>query len=227
MISDEMYNLLYIILTCIINLIGHRATRSTIYSDKGRLNLSIIRYDKFGFSPLFFVIAISFCVICVTSCYEEKSNLSLDDRAQSLNKVIMCPLCPGESIDQSQNQLAVQMRQIVLGMLREGATDSEVKQYFVERYDISVLLEPPRKGFGLILWVVPPVVAIISLLTLFYTFKVMLRPRGSEKEEGTVSLLELSHQERVKYICEVDALLKIDRDTNGSHGGAGKGLNNG
>lgn len=171
--------------------------------------------------------AILLSVICVTSCYEEKSNQSMADRAQGLNKVIMCPACPGESIDQSQNQLAVQMRQIVLDMLEQGATDVEVKQYFVERYDISVLLEPPRRGFGLILWVVPPVVAIIALLTLFYTFSVMLKIRRSEKEEATVPIFDLSQQERVKYINKIDDLLKTDSDNSGLSEGLGKGSNNG
>jgi len=217
-------------ITAIVNLIVQREENSINHRDqrvKGRLSLSNIRYRKFGCVNLFFVTAILFGVICVTSCYEQTSKQSITDRAQGLNKVIMCPACPGESIDQSQNQLAVQMRQIVLDMLEQGATDVEVKQYFVERYDISVLLEPPRRGFALILWVVPPLVAIVALLTLLYTFSVMLKTRRSENGEATIPLFDLSQQERVKYIDKIDDLLKTDSDNGGLYEGLGKGSNNG
>ena len=79
------------------------------------------------------------------------NHISDDDlRIQQLNKAIMCPVCPGESIDQSQNQLSAQMRAIVSEQVREGRSNEQIKAFFVERYTESVLLEPPRKGFSLL-----------------------------------------------------------------------------
>ena len=61
-----------------------------------------------------------------------------EQRAQGLNREIMCPVCPGESIDQSQHILAVQMRGIVDEKLAEGWNDEEIRDFFVERYGASV-----------------------------------------------------------------------------------------
>ena len=58
----------------------------------------------------------------------------MERRAQDLNETIMCPVCPGESIDQSANPLAGQMRDIVYEKLNEGWTDRQIEDFFVERY---------------------------------------------------------------------------------------------
>ena len=67
-------------------------------------------------------------------------------RAQGINKTLMCPVCPGESIDQSQHPLASQMRGVVDEKLEEGWNGEQVRNFFVERYGVRVLLEPPRRG---------------------------------------------------------------------------------
>ena len=41
--------------------------------------------------------------------------------------------------------------------LAEGSTNDEIRQFFVERYGPSVLLEPPREGLNWLVWVVPPI----------------------------------------------------------------------
>lgn len=81
----------------------------------------------------------------------------IEQRAQALNKSIMCPVCPGESIDQSQVALAVQMRGIVDEKVAAGWSDDQIRDFFVERYGPSVLLQPPTQGVSLAAWVVPPV----------------------------------------------------------------------
>ena len=58
----------------------------------------------------------------------------LERRAQDIEKGIMCPVCPGESIDQSQHPLAVQMRGIVSEKVEEGWTGKQIEAFFVERY---------------------------------------------------------------------------------------------
>lgn len=97
----------------------------------------------------------------------------LERRAHALNKTIMCPLCPGESIDQSQNPLSVQMRGVVAEKLAAGWTDNQIREFFVERYGPSVLLEPPAEGFGLAAWIVPPVAFGVALAALLAALRWM------------------------------------------------------
>lgn len=99
----------------------------------------------------------------------------LEQRAQGLNKTIMCPVCPGESIDQSQNALAAQMRAIVDEKLAAGWTDAQVRDFFVERYGPSVLLEPPTRGIALAAWIGAPVGAAIALLAFALALRHMRR----------------------------------------------------
>ena len=90
----------------------------------------------------------------------------LERRAHELNKTVMCPLCPGESIDQSQNPLSVQMRAVVSEKIAAGWTDDQIREFFVERYGPSVLMEPPAEGFGLAAWIVPPVAVAVAVAAL-------------------------------------------------------------
>ena len=108
----------------------------------------------------------------------------MEQRAVALNKTIMCPVCPGESIDQSQNSLAVQMRAIVRDKLDEGWTDQEIKDFLVERYGPSVLLEPPTTGFSLAAWILPPVAFALAVASLLLTLKWM-RMSAESSDDAT------------------------------------------
>ena len=110
-------------------------------------------------------------------------------RANALNKTIMCPVCPGESIDQSQNALAVQMRGIVQEKLSDGWDDDQIKEFFVERYGPSVLLEPPTAGFSLAAWIVPPVAFGMAVVALLLTLRWM-RISGLREESQAVTPTE-------------------------------------
>ena len=90
----------------------------------------------------------------------------------------MCPVCPGESIDQSQHPLAVQMRAAVDEKLDEGWSDAQVREFFVERYGSAVLLEPPAEGAHLVAWIVPPLGTALALVALYMAVRLMARPRS-------------------------------------------------
>jgi cytochrome c-type biogenesis protein CcmH len=103
-------------------------------------------------------------------------DIPLDEiRAERLNKVIMCPVCPGESIDQSQNDLALQMRGIIRDQIAEGWTDTRIRQFWIDRYGPGIILEPPREGFTLIAWLLPVAVALIAFSGLYVALKSMRR----------------------------------------------------
>ena len=103
----------------------------------------------------------------------------LERRAYEINQAVMCPVCPGESIDQSQNPLAVNMRGIVMDRLQKGWTGDQIKAYFVESYGDSVLLSPPTKGFSLLVWVIPPVGIAGTVAVLFMAMRSMRKGRSS------------------------------------------------
>lgn len=127
----------------------------------------------------------------------------LERRAQGINQSIMCPTCPGESIDQSQNPLAAQMRKIVLEKLEDGWTNEQIDDFFVERYGPSVLLEPPRQGFNIIVWIVPPLIIIVAGLVLFLVLRGM-RNLSPAHNRSTIPSLNLTHRELANYFRRIE-----------------------
>ncbi|MCI0440796.1 MAG: cytochrome c-type biogenesis protein CcmH [Chloroflexi bacterium] len=149
--------------------------------------------------------------VALAACGGQDELPRLEQRAISLNKTIMCPVCPGESIDQSQNQLAVQMRGIVREKLAEGWSDDEIKQFFVERYGPSVILEPPREGFSLAAWIVPPVALAVAVAALLLVLRVMRRA-PSAQPEGPAAAVRLTSDERDYYFRRIEAALEIGEE---------------
>lgn len=130
-------------------------------------------------------------------------------RMQQLNKAIMCPVCPGESIDQSQNQLSAQMRAIVSEQVREGRSDDQIKAFFVERYSQSVLLEPPQKGFSLLVWLLPPAGVVAAIALLIVALRVM-RSSADESPDDALDPILLSDAERSRYFARLETVLDYD-----------------
>ena len=137
--------------------------------------------------PRVFIVLISSVALlaCVLTCAcaNAQSDVPvLEQRAQALNRSIMCPVCPGESIDQSQVALAVQMRGIVDEKLADGWTEDQIREFFVERYGPSVLLEPPTEGVSLLAWLVPP----IGVAAAVVVFVIVVRRMRRRPEESPI-----------------------------------------
>ena len=88
--------------------------------------------------------------------YDEKE-------AQRIDKMLMCPVCPAETIDQAQVEYSKQMRRVVREMLAQGHSREEILDFFADRYGPQVLAAPPKSGLNLVAWIVP-VVAVIAAI---------------------------------------------------------------
>lgn len=80
----------------------------------------------------------------------------LDARAADLYDDIMCPVCNGQTISQSNSANASTMRQMVRQRLLAGDTDEEILSFMSEAFGDDILASPPTSGFGLAVWVIPP-----------------------------------------------------------------------
>ena len=140
----------------------------------------------------------------------------MEQRAQDLNKTIMCPVCPGESIDQSQVALAVQMRGIVDEKLADGWSDEQIRQFFVERYGPSVLLLPPTQGVSLAVWLIPPLaVAAAAAIFILALRNMRRRPQNADADEPDEPLTSapdtVSDTELQQYYDRIDAAISDDK----------------
>ncbi|MXX89214.1 MAG: cytochrome c-type biogenesis protein CcmH [Boseongicola sp. SB0677_bin_26] len=86
-----------------------------------------------------------------------------ESRARDISKGLRCLICRNESIDESDADLARDLRLLVRERIVEGDSDKEVVAFVVERYGEYVLLNPQRKGINLVLWAAAPVLLLTGL----------------------------------------------------------------
>lgn len=86
----------------------------------------------------------------------------LEARARELGTELRCLVCQNQSIDDSDADLAKDLRQIVRERILAGDTDAQVKQFLVDRYGDYVLLKPPFEPKTWLLWLGPLVLAGIA-----------------------------------------------------------------
>jgi len=95
--------------------------------------------------------------------HEMLDDPALEARARALSGGLRCPVCQNESIDESNAQLAAELRLVVRDRLTAGDSDEEVVQYLVARYGEFVLLRPTAEGANLILWLAAPGLLLLAL----------------------------------------------------------------
>ena len=81
-----------------------------------------------------------------TAGYDEAEAISID-------RMLMCPVCPAETIDQAQVEVSRQMRQMVREMLSRGDSRDDILDFFVGNYGADILAAPPKSGFNLLAWI--------------------------------------------------------------------------
>jgi cytochrome c-type biogenesis protein CcmH len=79
----------------------------------------------------------------------------LDERVREVASELRCVVCQNLSVADSPSDLAKEMRNLVRELLQQGKTPEEIKAYFQSRYGDFVLLEPPKRGFNLLVWGLP------------------------------------------------------------------------
>ena len=110
---------------------------------------------------------------------------AVDDETRRIGKQLQCPICAGASVADSPSDLAGQMRGVIRAKVQAGESEPQIVQYFVERYGDGVLIEPPRRGISLLVWVAPFVVLVAGGVLLWRLLKSWLRP---SKPSTTVPL---------------------------------------
>ncbi|MBX6321857.1 MAG: cytochrome c-type biogenesis protein CcmH, partial [Rhodospirillaceae bacterium] len=100
---------------------------------------------------------------------------ALEARAREISRGIRCMVCQSENIDDSEADLAHDLRVIVRERLKAGDTDDEVRQYLVARYGDFILMKPPLKPSTWLLWFGPAAILIVAALGI--AVAVRRRPR--------------------------------------------------
>ena len=90
---------------------------------------------------------------------EVLSDPVMENRAREISRGLRCLVCQNQSIDDSDADLAKDLRIIVRERLTAGDSDAQVVDFVVSRYGDYVLLKPPFKLATLVLWLGPAAIA--------------------------------------------------------------------
>jgi cytochrome c-type biogenesis protein CcmH len=87
---------------------------------------------------------------------------ALEQRARHLSSGLRCLVCQNQSIDDSDAQLAKDLRLLVRERLVAGDTDEGVRDFLVQRYGEFILLKPTFGAHTLLLWLTPALVLVLG-----------------------------------------------------------------
>jgi len=83
---------------------------------------------------------------------------ALEARARALSEELRCLVCQNQSIDDSDAQLARDIRVLIRDRIAQGESNETVRAYLVSRYGDFILLKPPFKPETILLWLSPAAV---------------------------------------------------------------------
>ena len=136
-------------------------------------------------------------VVCIAAASDPAERLpdpSQEARARAIFQDVRCLVCQNESIDDSEAELAHDLRQVVRQQVRQGRSDAAIKRYLTDRYGEFVLLTPAFSWVNLALWGGPFLVVVLGAGLLV----ARLRNRSADPE------LSPEEAERVRRLSESD-----------------------
>ena len=131
------------------------------YKDKRYLSIPLL--------ALSFLLAVS---LFQNVTYSVDPNEFLEDpklelRARLISKNVRCLVCQNQSIDDSEAELAKDLRILIRKKILDGDTDDEIYSFLIKRYGEFILLKPQLKLNTFMLWTLPFVFAIIGIIIFF------------------------------------------------------------
>ena len=127
---------------------------------------------------------------------EVLKNPALERRARDISSELRCLVCQNQSIDDSDAQLAKDLRILVRERLVAGDTDQQVRDFLVQRYGEFVLLKPTFSSHNMLLWLTPVLVLILGGIGAYAALRRRPQPAETLNEEEQKALDALLKQDR-------------------------------
>ena len=139
-----------------------------------------------GTPPYVLALALMATPVAAVQPDEILADPALEARAREISRDIRCPVCQGESIDDSSAPISRDLRIIIRERIMAGDSDEEVVDYIVARYGEFVLFNPRPEGSNLILWLAGPALFLAAIAVAVAAQRRRLVPetRLTEAEEA-------------------------------------------
>ena len=108
---------------------------------------------------------------------ETLSDPAQEARARALQKEFRCPVCQGQSLDDSNAPLAADLRHLIRERIVAGDSDEKIEQFLASRYGNFILMRPPFEISTYFLWLMPVLVLISgAAIATFVVVRAQKRP---------------------------------------------------
>ncbi len=109
-----------------------------------------------------------FLLLSSLTMFAGAQEVQLEAQVFDIARELRCPVCQAESVADSNSPTSIEMRNIINERLQAGDSRAEVIDYFRARYGDWILLEPPKRGLHLFVWVVPILAGLLLVAGLIY-----------------------------------------------------------
>ncbi|MDP2931467.1 MAG: cytochrome c-type biogenesis protein CcmH [Chloroflexota bacterium] len=129
--------------------------------------------------------------------------------SKDIEKELMCQCGCTMVVDVCDCETANQIRAKITEMMNQGQSKDQIVGYFVRQYGEKMLSSPPKKGFNLVVWVVPFAAVAAGGTGLFFILRAWARKgRRGEGGEAVTSVEPVSVAESEEYRGRLEAELK-------------------
>ena len=126
-----------------------------------------------------FVVMLLLLAVSLAASAKEAAPMAMDPemekRVNEISSELRCLVCQNQTIADSHAELAIDLKNQVRDMVREGQTQDEIVEYMVHRYGDFVLYRPPVKPTTYLLWMGPFLLLVIGVFLLVMNLR---RRRG-------------------------------------------------
>ncbi len=136
-----------------------------------------------------------FCVVIVSSLALVAAMVADDppateaERAYEIKETMLCPVCDGQNVLESNAPVASAIRAQVDQLVSEGRSDAEIRAWMARQYGKDVNANPPRTGIASLVWVIPVFVAIASAALMISVFRKWRVGRGAEVSDDDLEIV--------------------------------------
>ena len=93
------------------------------------------------------------------------------NKTREISQNIKCLVCQNQSIDESNSEIAKDLKVLIKNKLKDGVSDDEIYNFLRDRYGDSILLKPPLKTNTILLWFLPFIILVFGSFFVIKFFK--------------------------------------------------------
>jgi cytochrome c-type biogenesis protein CcmH len=138
------------------------------------------------------ILAALFCIAAAPDPADMLKDPAQEARARSMFHQVRCVVCQNESIDDSEAELAHDLRQLIRSQVAAGKSDAQIQSFLVSKYGDFILLKPRFNAMTAVIWVVPFAIVLTGVTLLIMRRRRTLDPTAELSAEEQARLKSLT-----------------------------------